>query len=239
VTIVISMAVTLAKAVGGPGSTGFLILSTSAGALAAYAGGRARHLAKIWLLLVFAGYLAAALPVVSRSAVDGLPGYSAGRGEQAATQTDMLFVLSGDNARGRARQTRAVLNTVGPRCVIVSGGPQFVRTVLEAGVAPEGLIVDATATTTRAQIDTLAGWANRCGAQRVVLVASALSMPRIAALVRTTPIPVVLLPSPLDDDLPGAGIGLNIPSRAALHVSRDALYEHAALAYYRYRGWIS
>jgi hypothetical protein len=30
-----------------------------------------------------------------------------------------------------------------------------------------------------------------------------------------------------------------VPTYIALRVSRDALYEHAALAYYRSRGWIT
>jgi hypothetical protein len=43
--------------------------------------------------------------------------------------------------------------------------------------------------------------------------------------------------SAIDDEPPVSGPGLWAPTYIALRVSRDALYEHAALVYYRWRGW--
>jgi hypothetical protein len=48
----------------------------------------------------------------------------------------------------------------------------------------------------------------------------------------------VLLPSPVDHEPAHQGWKLWLPSFAALRVSREALYELAALEYYRLRGWI-
>ena len=78
----------------------------------------------------------------------------------------------------------------------------------------------------------------KCGAQRVVLIASSLSMPRVGALAATTGVPVVLAPSPLDEPPVSGGFRLGIPSYRALRLTRDALYEHLALAYYRRSRWI-
>jgi len=41
-----------------------------------------------------------------------------------------------------------------------------------------------------------------------------------------------VLAAPLDEDLPTAGLSRFVPSFAALAVTRDAIYELAALRYY-------
>jgi uncharacterized SAM-binding protein YcdF (DUF218 family) len=229
----------VAKFIGTPGSMGFLVVCCVLGVAIAYVGPRARRLARAWLVLVFAGYVIAALPIVSQTAVDGLPGYSpVWTRSDALTDADIVIVLSGDNPRGRAQETRRLLDAGSPRCVLVSGSPWFVRMVSAAGVAHARLVVDGTANTTREQIARLSIWARQCGAQRVMLIASTVSMPRVAALVRTAGVPVVLVPSPIDEPPAAHGIRIAVPSLRALRITRDAIYEHLALRYYRRRHWI-
>jgi vancomycin permeability regulator SanA len=68
----------------------------------------------------------------------------------------------------------------------------------------------------------------------VAIVASRLQAPRIAALCREARLDdVTLVPSPIDREPPTSGIPLFVPTEFALRVSRDALYEHAALVYHR------
>jgi uncharacterized SAM-binding protein YcdF (DUF218 family) len=73
---------------------------------------------------------------------------------------------------------------------------------------------------------------------RTCVIASRLQMPRVAALAHSEGLDVTLIPSPTDTEPPTAGFRVFVPSYTALGVSRDALYEHAALAYYRWRDWV-
>jgi uncharacterized SAM-binding protein YcdF (DUF218 family) len=226
------------KQIGGPGSLGFLVVSSMVGGLLVLSGGKLRRVGKIFLLLLAVSYIVAALPLTANALVARLPSYEplwrgAGPGDG-----HLLVVLSGDNAVERARETRRVLDSMTPRCVVVSGDPWFVQLVVEAGVPRDRFTVDGAAETTREQIAQLDGWAQRCGVRRIVLVASTVSMPRIAALVRAASVPVSLAPSTTDTVAAQSGFWSLVPSYGALRISRDALYEHLALAYYRQRQWI-
>ena len=70
------------------------------------------------------------------------------------------------------------------------------------------------------------------------MVASELQMPRVAALVRAQRLTVLLAPSPIDSEPPKAGWTSFVPRYSGLRLTRDALYERAALAYYSRQGWI-
>jgi hypothetical protein len=61
----------------------------------------------------------------------------------------------------------------------------------------------------------------------------------MAALIRSRNCPVALLPSAVDAEPPTAGTDRFVPSYLALRLSRDAIYEHAALVYYRSRRFIA
>ena len=99
------------------------------------------------------------------------------------------------------------------------------------------LRLETDATTTREQIAQLARIVE-AGPGRPALVASRLQMARVAALVRVAGLEVTLISSPIDDEPPTSGLQRFVPMYIALRVSRDALYEHVALAYYAWRGWI-
>ena len=233
-----SALISFAKWIGGPGSIGFLVLCCALGGALALIGPRSRRVARAWLLLVFAAYFVAALPFVSHAVSARLPAYTPVWTPDGTGDKDILVVLSGDNAFGRARETRRILDVVKPRCVLVSGSRWFVRMLIEAGVARDQFRVDNTTTTTREQIGKLSQWAEQCGAERVVLVASTLSMSRVAELARVARVPVVLAPSAVDSVPATSGVWKVVPSYGALRMTRDAVYEHIALAYYRHRRWI-
>jgi len=228
----------VAKWIGGPGSIGFFVLCSALGLVMAGFGGRTRRMARAWLGSVLIVYLLASLPLVSSVCSESLPRYTPLWEGGPAMDDDILVVLSGDNALGRARETQRVLSAFAPRCVLVSGSPWFVRMIVDAGVARDRLQLDESASTTREQIAKLETWAKNCGVRRVVLIASQLSMPRISALIPQLRVPVVLVASPLDSSPATHGIRKIIPSFTALAVTRDAVYEHVALAYYRWRRWI-
>jgi hypothetical protein len=70
------------------------------------------------------------------------------------------------------------------------------------------------------------------------VVASRLQAPRVWALARAMGLGILVMPSPVDDEPAASGLRAFVPSYLALRVSRDAIYEHVALAYYRWQGWI-
>jgi hypothetical protein len=86
-----------------------------------------------------------------------------------------------------------------------------------------------------ARVKTLAGGPD---ADRAAIVVSRLQMPRVAAMARAAGLDIILVPSPMDVEPPVKGLRYFLPSLAALTLSRDALYELAALPYYRWRGWL-
>ena len=92
--------------------------------------------------------------------------------------------------------------------------------------------------TTRAQMQWIATEFRTRPPTRAALIASRLQMPRVIELARSYGVHVLFLSSPLDHNVVASGVWTAIPSYGALEVSRDALYERAALSYYRSRGWI-
>jgi hypothetical protein len=58
-------------------------------------------------------------------------------------------------------------------------------------------------------------------------------------MARAMGLDIQTVPSPIDDEPPRTGIKRVVPSYIGLRVSRDALYEHMAIAYYTRKGWIA
>ena len=227
------------KQIGGPGSIGFLAVCCVIGLVLSRGGRRSRRFARAWLLLVFTVYVLGALPLIANAIEDGLAPSVPAASLSDLNGVDLLIVLSGDNARGRARENRRIIDAVGPRCVVVSGSSWFVDLIVEAGVSRDRIRLDETASTTREQIAKIPHWIAGCeGAARAALIASRLQMPRVAALTSAAGLQVLLAPSAVDDEPAKSGIRLFVPSYLALRVSRDAFYEHLAIAYYRRNQWI-
>jgi hypothetical protein len=65
------------------------------------------------------------------------------------------------------------------------------------------------------------------------VLASCLQAPRVKLLLRSAGLNLTVIAAPLDAELPQEGIRRVLPSLSALATTRDALYELAALMYYR------
>jgi uncharacterized SAM-binding protein YcdF (DUF218 family) len=228
----------LLKFIGGPGSIGFLVASVVFGLLLRRL--RPQH-ALAWRALIGSVcglYLILSVPVVGYTIAGWLPPLTPGA-RPVRGSLDTLVVFDGDNRRGRLREGLRVWNDVSPDEVIVSGGEWLMDGFRQGGVPSARLKQDASAGTTRAQVDWTATLAADRPGTRIGVVASALQMPRVEALMRAGGLRVVLLPSPVDAEPVTRGWRAWVPSYLALRLSRDALYELAALRYYARRGWIA
>jgi hypothetical protein len=219
------------KLLGAPGSIPFLLLAVLAG-LALFRSARWRPTGLAWLAAVGIVYAALAMPVVAHAIADALPAV-----ESHQRAADVLIVLDGDNRRGRVRELARILGEYRPKRVWVLGDRWILEVLAEAGVSRSSFQYDRTARTTRAQIDQVQAMAaTEPGA--MTIVASRLQAPRVAALLRTKGLPAAVRAAPLDAEPSPSGWMRFVPSYSALRTSRDALYEHAALAYYQWQGWI-
>jgi hypothetical protein len=230
------------KFVGAPGSIPFFVLTTAVGLLLARRTRRLRRAGVAWLVVVVTGYLGLALPVVATAIAGALPSVVATPAAVAQpasrSPVEILIVLDGDNRRGRVREVQRAIRDHTPHTVWVLGGRWIVEALTEAGVMESRFRYDESAGTTRIQIDQIEGIA-RATTARAAVIASRLQAPRVAALLARRKIPVRVLPSPVDDEPPVSGAMMYVPAYTALRVSRDAFYEHVAIAYYRWRGWIA
>jgi uncharacterized SAM-binding protein YcdF (DUF218 family) len=221
-----------------PGSIGFLLACTILGSALFFLG--RRRLARNALLVLYGSYLVLSVPWVAEGLANRLPRYAAfdSRDLRLSRSLDAIVVLDGDNRRGRVR-TALELKARNPQAGLWVLGDQWVVDALTQGGIPASRIVkEATAETTRDQVARVRQLVARRPNRRIVVVASRLQMPRVAALARAASLDLALAASAIDDEPPTAGAWRFVPSYIALRVSRDALYEHAALAYYRWHGWI-
>jgi uncharacterized SAM-binding protein YcdF (DUF218 family) len=223
------------KSVGPPGSPMFFAVALAIGLFILYAWPRHRLIARIWLLTLVGGHIVMALPVVADSVAEALGPY---RHDTGIHQTQTLVVLDGDNRRGRVRAARQAYETSPSAPSIVLGDDWMVDDLVEAGVPPSQIRVYTSTTTTREQMLWVRSYLASHPGTTAAVIASRLQMPRVAALAESMYIQAALLPSPVDAEPARAGIRRYIPSYAALRVTRDAIYEHVALAYYKWRGWI-
>jgi hypothetical protein len=70
------------------------------------------------------------------------------------------------------------------------------------------------------------------------VIVSRLQAARMAGLLERAHLLIRLIESPVDVEPATTGALTFVPTYFALRLSRDALYEHAALWYYRRHGWI-
>ena len=225
------------KFVGGPGFLIFIVLAIALGLVVARRSSRYRFAAWTWTTIVATSALVLALPVVAHAIVERLPRVDGGEA-QCTGWFETLVVFDGDNRRGRLAETLRLWHGHAPRMIIVSGSEWLVEELVAAGVPRHVVRQDESASTTREQVRWLTEAAARARRCEVAVIASELQMPRVAALVRAHGIPVSLHAAPVDSEVASQQFWRYIPSYAALRVSRDALYEVAAIHYYRRQGWI-
>ncbi len=226
----------LLKMIGSPGSISFLLLCLIGGVLVLWLWPNRRRFGRAWLALVAVAYLFMALPAVATAIAGRLS--ATATPPAAVGHLDTLAVLDGDNRRGRVRVAQQILSVDAPKEVWVLGGPWIVEALAAAGVPKERLFHDPRTPTTRDQLARVQRLIAERPTGRVGVIVSRLQAPRVARLAAAQLMPLVLIVSPVDDEPPTSGVRAFIPRYIALRVSRDALYEHAALAYYRWRQWI-
>jgi uncharacterized SAM-binding protein YcdF (DUF218 family) len=225
------------KLIGGPGSLGFLFLCILAGVVLLVAWPRKAKLGSWWLLGVGLVHLVLASPWMASAIVNMLPRYTPPL-PAAWRPLDTLVVLSGDNSEGRVSAARQVFREARPSAVHVLADIPFYDDVLLAGIPRDRVHLHASGGTTRDQLAQVAHIASEPSAGRVAVIASRLQAPRVAALIRAAGLSALLIPSPTDAQPPTSGVWRFVPTYGSMLLSRDAIYEHVALAYYRRRGWI-
>lgn len=230
--------ITILKVIGPPGSISFIGVCGLIAVLMTYAWPKNRRLARFWLSFVVIAHLILAVPLVANAIADGLP-HVASADAAALREIDTIFVLDGDNRRGRVRRA-AQASEASPASIvrILGGEPWLVDALEEAGIRRSRLQVDYGSSNTREQIAAMRQMIAEPGTGRSAVIASRLQLPRVAALSRLAGVPALLLASPIDTEPPTSGWRTLVPSYYALRVSRDAIYEYFALRYYSWRGWI-
>ena len=227
----------IVKQIGPPGSIGFLLVCLFFGVLVAFVWPRSRRLAKHWLLWVSGVYLVLGLPVVANAIVNALPAVAPVADDPARVRT--LIVFDGDNRRGRLEETLRFLRAHPGVSFWVLGEEWLVEELIRAGYPRRSFGQEKQSRNTRDQMAWVERFLSENPEAQPAIIASVVQMPRVAALARAAMLQVTLVASPLDDEPPRTGWRRFIPAYAALRASRDAIYEHAALAYYRRQGWIS
>jgi uncharacterized SAM-binding protein YcdF (DUF218 family) len=224
------------KQIGPPGSIGFLLVCLFLGVLFAFVWPRSRRFAKHWLLWVSGVYLVLGLPVVANAICDALPAVDTTSDPGQRVQT--LMIIDGDNRRGRLEESLRFLKAHPGIAFWVLGEEWLIEELGRAGYPRRTYGQEQKSRNTREQMAWIRDFVGRSGGQRVAILASRLQMPRVAALARAAGLDAQLVGSPLDVEPARSGSKRFVPAYAALRASRDAIYEHAALAYYRWKGWI-
>ena len=225
------------KAIGVPGSFGFLYFGLAIGILL-LVNQRTRRLGRVMLFAMVGGYLVLSVPAVGH--------YLAGPGTELAAPVtsygtfDEVFVIDGDNYRGRAFTAAQLAAAAKPHTVWFLGGIDLGYALLANGL-PRQLWKQAPspARTTQTQIAWIKRSIERTHPQRAAIVTSRLQAPRVLALARQQQLNIVIVPAPLSDEPPRSGIRLWLPSPTGLALSQEALYERLSLILYRRNGWIS
>jgi len=226
-----------AKFIGAPGSLTMLAVTCVGCLLVLRAAPSWRRSTKLLFLSVCAAYAILGLPVTANAIAAQLPSTTT-LGADRARQTQILNVLDGDNRRGRVAEALRIYRLAQPQFVFVSGQEWLEHSLLQQGIPRARLQRTETAANTRAQVAEAADLVRRNPWAQMTIVASRLQMPRVAALARANGLNVALAPSPVDIEPRTEGLGIFMPRYVALRVSRDALYELAALRYYEHEGWI-
>jgi hypothetical protein len=227
------------KPIGAPGSIPFLVIGLVVALAMTFVWPRSRRAGRYWLMSLLTFYLLMALPIVAKMVSGALPGVT-GLNPRAITPLDSVVVFDGDNRRGRVATTSQLVAMTRPREVWVLGlEADWIRDTLpSAGVPAEMVHAEFGTGTTRLQLDWVVRRLSHNPHERLAIVASRLQVPRIAGMARAMRLDVPVIGAPVDDEPPASGMRVFVPTDRALRVSRDALYEHAAVAYYRSRGWI-
>ena len=226
------------KAALTPGSLAFLALCLTVALLLKFVFPRRRRVTRAWLAAVAVLYVLLSLPVVATAIVDRLPAIPQ-FDVTAAPALEALIVFDGDNRVGRVEETMRIHRAAPGVRIIVLGEGWIPPELATRGVPDGGIVTVSRLATTRDQVSWLKTFTDGRPADRLAVVASRIQMARVVELLRAAQLAVTPAPAPIDAEPRRGGVWAVVPTYIALRASRDALYEHAALAYYRWRGWIA
>ena len=225
----------LLKAIGGPGSLGFLIVGVGIGVVLCL-WQRTRRYGMRAVVALAGVYLVLSVPAVALTLGAS---FAAGPVQTPGPITD-LFVLDGDNYRSRAELAGELYAAASNPTVWVVGGTELRGALFEHGVSRDrwrwAKLPDRTTIGQIAQVKELM---EEHGISRAVVITSRVQAARVEALLRQQGLDIPVMASPLDQEPASTGFRRWIPSLTALNLSRDAIYERVALAYYRWKGWIA
>jgi hypothetical protein len=190
------------------------------------------------LLAVGCTYLVLSLPFIANLIAGSLPAAPSVARPASPGPVDLLVVMDGDNRRGRARAGIEVNRAASPREVWVLGDGWLIEELSAGGVPRNRIFHDAFLPTTRDQLASLTALVARRPGWTVAVIVSRLQAARMVLLLEQSHLFVRLIQSPVDVEPATTGALAFVPTYYATRISRDAIYEHAALRYYRWRGWI-
>jgi hypothetical protein len=228
----------LLKQIGGPAFEWFFLFCVLLGLFVRWWRPATARAVRWSLLALVSVYLVLSLPFIANLISGGLPAVPTVTRPSAPGPVDLLVVMDGDNRRGRVRAGIEVNAVAAPREVWVLGNGWLIEQLSAGGVPRNRIFHDAFLATTRDQLASLAQLAARRPGWTVAVIVSRLQAPRMAFLLEQSHLSVRLIESPADVEPATAGALVFVPTYYALRVSRDAIYEHVALRYYRWHGWI-
>lgn len=225
------------KALGPPGSIRFLLIGFAIGAAIVWRlTTRRRTFAAIWFALLGGGYAAMSLPIVAAALTASLPPVAVASPAQIRS-VRTLFLLDGDNRVGRLATARDLVVQNKPDLVFLVGRQSTAAHLIFTGEPRERIVTDVESGNTQAQLKYVERQLQKPVPGPSGLIASALQMPRISGLLARDGVQILLIPSPVDAPVHADGLRRFLPSLDALAISREAIYEHAALIYFSFRGW--
>jgi hypothetical protein len=227
----VSPLVELTKLSGGPGSLRLLIILLLAGVAWMVIRPGRRRAGIVWTVAVVLVYVVMALPVVAATAVNALP-HSEQAAEAEIEGIQILFFFDGDNRWGRLREFERIDRLARPTRIHLLGRLSVYKDLRLMGVRPERIRHDEELQNTSDQIRRTGEWLKSGGSERAAILVSCLQAPRARLLAARAGVNVPILAAPLDEELPDRGPGRFLPSFLALSITRDAVYELAALRYY-------
>ena len=217
-----------------PGTAAFFIVVAGGAAIVGRWTGKPRRHATALFIVLFASYGAMGLPWTAARVSKSLTVYRPVSDPAAARGAQVVVVLTGDSEHARVIETLRLNSLLRPRWVIVGGTERMRDEIVDGGVPRDRIIVEGGGQTTRDQVSNVARIVRTRNLGRVVLVVSAIHMPRALAAAQALGVDVVPSPSATRRI---AGRAPFWPVYDALRLTRESLYEHMAMWYYRLRGW--
>jgi hypothetical protein len=228
----------LIKAVGGPGSAGFFLAVAAIALILIAVSRRTRRSGLRLLVLLGVVYLFLSLPVVGEFMAGGTRVFDVSRMAELSGIED-VFVFDGDSYESRAALAGDLDRSMKIRNVWILGYIQLRDALVDGGVADGHLRWGYTeGDTTYGQVVRMRKLMEHYKIPRAAAVTSRVQATRVRQLIERSGVNAVVVASAMNLEPNATGLWRFVPSRAALALSRDGLYERAALLYYRWNDWI-